>query len=125
MFYANLSTVDMSIHLLHIQPHIGVEWRAVDSYLPNTLGLFGNVALSFGSMTQEVLLQTDRIPAAGSPITSSLSRESTQLDMALKPLQIFGAYYGWHVSIPHFGTVGAEIQIGSRWNAELSYQYTY
>jgi len=127
LFYADLATVDMSLHILSIQPHAGVEWRAVDSYLVNSFGVFANAVVSSGTLVKEVTLQTDLVPSTGNPadITSSLHRESTELGLSLSPLQFMGAYYGWYLSIPHFGTLGAEVQAGGRWNAEISYQYTY
>lgn len=129
LFYSSLGTTDMVLHMLSIQPHLGVEWRAVDSYLVNTFGVFANAVVSSGKLVNEVMLQTSLTPnpdpPPAPPVLDKKEYDKTEMDLSLSPLQFMGAYYGWYLSIPHFGTIGAEIQVGGRWNAEISYQYTY
>ncbi|MEC9072719.1 MAG: hypothetical protein VX938_10085, partial [Myxococcota bacterium] len=86
LFYSNFGYTDMVLHILSIQPHLGVEWRAVDSYLVNSFGVFANVVVSSGTLVKEQTLQLQ--PFLNGALVENedeLRRRSTELGLELSP----------------------------------------
>lgn len=117
------NTTDVDLHLFYIQPHLGFEWRPVNSWLANSFGVYYSAVLSVAQMTVErKTYRSDQIDGA---ITENGALSSRKVDLWVKPIQPLGAYYGWYFIIPHAGTLGMELQLGNRWNVALSYQYEF
>jgi len=120
--YTRTDTTDLSMHLITFQPHVGAEWRPVGSLAVNSFGLFSALTLSAGSMTKRLRTASESF---GTVSGGTMQDSELTLDLSMSPIQIMGGYYGWYFAVPHFGTIGLEAQFGARWNAELSYQYSF
>lgn len=117
--FAEINVTDMEMHLFTLEPYVGVLWRAVGSFAVNSFGVFNANTFSLGTMTKEIRT------SSRSGDVAAHNKTTFDIDLSMKPTQIFGAYYGWYFNTPHVGTFGVEIQLGARWNAGLSYQYTF
>lgn len=123
--YDESNTTDLSLHLFNIQPHIGIEWRPFQSFVVNSFGVFGTMMLSAASMEKTTrFVHTDTAPG-GAQTTRAYTTSKQEIDVSVQPVQFLGAFYAWHFAIPHFGSLGFELQFGSQWNAILAYQYMY
>jgi hypothetical protein len=123
--YEDVNTADLSLHLFTLQPHLGVEWRPFQSFITNNFGMFFTMMFSAGSETRDVNETRTTVAPNGTTTINAYTKNHMQIDVSMSPIQYIGAYYAWHVAIPHVGTLGAELQFGSVWNAILSYQYMF
>ena len=123
--YAQTNTTDLNLQLLTFLPHVGLEWRPRASWATNTFGLFSTYVLSFGSMEKRFRFTSEDYPNVGNASTSAYQETEVNLDMKLAPIQFLGAYYGWTFAIPRVGSIGLEVQFGTRWNGNVNYQYSF
>jgi hypothetical protein len=110
------NTTDVNLQLITLQPHLGFEWRPLQSFVSNSFGLFAAVIFSSATFTRQI-----------STINARDDKNILEEDVefTVMPEQILGAYYGWHFAIPHFGSLGFELQFGANNAAALNYQYQF
>ena len=119
--YDEVTTTDIALRMINIIPHLGLEWRPFSSFVVNSFGMFMSFMVPAGSSMTKEFKRHHKVAGA---MTVEESLES-KIGLSLSPIQMLGAYYAWYFAIPHFGTLGIELQFGSRWNAMLSYQYSF
>ena len=119
-----MDATDTEMHLFNIQPYVGFQWRPVRAFLCNSFGLYYAFVASAATMTKEPTVYSYAEDEDGNEAEAG-DREKSKVNLWLEPNQPLGAYYGWYFNIPHFGTLGAEVQIGNRWNGSINYQYRF
>ena len=105
-------TTDLSLHLFNIQPHVGVQWRPIRTFIVNSFGMFGQLVASAATLTEQSA-------ATNAPTTD------VTVKLSLKPQQYLGAFYGWYFAVPRLGVVGVEAQYGTRLSIGVNYQYMF
>jgi len=109
-YYSEASTSDLSMHL----------------FIMNSFGMSFTFMFSAGTLNRHTNFSHITIDNAGNQVVDpGYSLEETNIDVSVHPIQYLGAYYAWYFAIPHFGTLGAEIQFGSLLVGMVSYQYMF
>jgi hypothetical protein len=122
--YAEARTTNLSLALISVEPHVGLEWRPFGTLAINSFGVFGSATFSVGSLTERTTLQVS-LQAKDQPKTGHIDTQDVTIALSMTPVSYVGAYYGWYFAFPHFGTIGVEGQFGARLSGVLSYQYAF
>lgn len=112
-------THDVSVNILQLVLHAGVEWKPFRTYVSNHFGVLAGGGYGFGSMDQS----TRSIQTTSSGSTGSSTAHT--IDISLVSSRFVGVYYGWSVFIPRFGVLGVEARFVTSTSVLGSYEYLF